>query len=92
MRTLLVALILLGMAGCSMATWPDVCKLTDVKGQKMYLCHCQPSFREVILDHPEGKPKPAGRVVWLCGSEKLPVELLTDDVTVPQCQRKEGGK
>ena len=83
-RILLIAILGILAGSCSLATWPDVCKLRDTQAGKMYLCRCEPNFREVILPHPDGKPKPAGRVVWVCGSQKLPIEVEADEIVLPK--------
>lgn len=71
---LLLALFSLGCSG----PWDQLTSCTVTDG--VVLCRCAPSFKERVLPHPDGKPAPAGVVVFECGPDRLPIEIITNDV------------
>lgn len=82
----LIALLALlaTLAGCSAAQWPKGCTQIERGGKVVLQCRCAP-FAVDAGPHPT-KPWPAGAVGFDCNGQRMPIELLADDVSLPHCQ------
>jgi hypothetical protein len=74
---LVVLLLLALVAGCT-AAWPQTCR-EDAAG-----IHCACKRQGVtIVPHPDGRPRPAGRIVFACDGTPLPLTVDADEVVTP---------